>query len=82
MVSELLLKEENNLVLKFKTSHIRIFSAEPVDWVLDGEFGGSRTEVEIRNLRKRLTIRRPSAQMSEKQKLVRKKTRDIDKEKC
>lgn len=57
MVTELLLKEENNLVLKFKTSHIRLISEEPVDWVLDGEFGGRRTEVEIKNLCRRLTIR-------------------------
>lgn len=66
VVSELLLKEENNLVLKFKTSYIRLFSEEPVDWVLDGEFGGSRTEVEIKNLSKRLTIRCASEKPSEK----------------
>ncbi|MGN0158283.1 MAG: diacylglycerol/lipid kinase family protein [Brotaphodocola sp.] len=73
MVSELILKEENNLILKFKTSHIRIFSEEPVDWVLDGEFGGSRTDVEIRNLCRRLTIRRAAAQIPEKSRRIRKK---------
>ena len=31
---------------------------EPVDWVLDGEFGGSRTEVTIENLEKRIEILR------------------------
>ncbi len=66
MVSGLILKEEtSNLVIKFKTSQIRFWSDEPVDWVLDGEFGGSRTEVEIRNLYRRLTIRRnPAAAVS------------------
>lgn len=73
MVTELLLKEENNLVLKFKTSHIRIFSEEPVDWVLDGEFGGSRTEVEIKNLCRRLTIRRAAAQNTGKPRRIGKK---------
>ena len=29
-------------------------SQEPVDWVLDGEFGGSRTEVKIENLKGRI----------------------------
>ena len=30
--------------------------AEDVDWVLDGEFGGKKREVEIENLEKRLYI--------------------------
>ena len=29
-----------------------------MDWVLDGEFGGSRTEVEIVNLQKKIRILR------------------------
>ena len=27
-----------------------------VDWVLDGEYGGARTEVEIENLKERIPI--------------------------
>ncbi len=36
---------------------LREISQAPVDWVLDGEFGGSRTEVEIEDLKERLQIR-------------------------
>ena len=35
-----------------------MYSDEPVDWVLDGEFGGSRTEVRIENLKQRIRIMR------------------------
>ena len=41
---------------KFKTSYLRITSEEPVDWVLDGEFGGSHTEVEVENLSRKIEI--------------------------
>ena len=51
------LKEEpNDYVYKFKTRQIRVVSKAPVDWVLDGEFGGSRTDVSMKNLEKRLEI--------------------------
>ncbi len=48
VVQELFLDEEpNNFVQRFKTDSIRFVSEEPIDWVLDGEFGGSRTDVHI-----------------------------------
>ena len=57
IVSNMLLKEETNeYVYKFKTTKLRIVSEEPVDWVLDGEFGGSHREVEVENLTKRIEI--------------------------
>lgn len=57
IISYLFLKEEpNEYVHRFRTSAIRLTSERPVDWVLDGEFGGARTEVEIRNLRERIPI--------------------------
>lgn len=57
IISYLFLKEEpNDCVYKFKTSRLKFISKDPVDWVLDGEFGGSRTEVEIINLRERMNI--------------------------
>lgn len=57
IVSYMFLKEEQNeYVYKFKASHLRIVSEEPVDWVLDGEFGGSRTEVELENLSRKIEI--------------------------
>ena len=51
-------EEPNEYVYKFKTRAIRMVSDAPVDWVLDGEFGGSRTEVEIVNLQKKIRILR------------------------
>lgn len=59
IISYMFLKEEpNDYVYKFKTDRLRITSQAPVDWVLDGEFGGSRTEVTIENLRERMKILR------------------------
>lgn len=55
----LLLKEEQNeYVFKFRTKSLKIESEEAVDWVLDGEFGGSRTKVEIKNLPEEIKIMR------------------------
>ena len=57
IVSYLFLKEEENaFVYRFKTRKLKIAAAEDVDWVLDGEFGGKKREVEIENLEKRLYI--------------------------
>lgn len=57
IVSYMFLKEEKNeYVHKFKTAHLHIVSDEPVDWVLDGEFGGSHREVEVENLPQRIEI--------------------------
>lgn len=57
IISYMFLKEEQNeYVHKFKTRHLKIISEEPVDWVLDGEYGGTRTEVTIENLQRRINI--------------------------
>ena len=57
IVSYLFLKEEDSaFVYRFKTRKLKIAAAEDVDWVLDGEFGGKKREVEIENLEKRLYI--------------------------
>lgn len=59
ILSCMLLKEEKNeYVYKFKTRSLRVCSEEPIDWVLDGEFGGSKTEVTIQNLQERIKIMR------------------------
>lgn len=59
IVSSLILRDESSeLVHKFKTGSVRFLSEEPVDWVLDGEFGGSRTEVQVDNLCRALCIRK------------------------
>lgn len=57
IVSYMFLKEEpNEYVYKFKTSSIRLTSETGIDWVLDGEFGGTRTEVNIGNMKERIQI--------------------------
>lgn len=57
IISYMILKEEQSeYVYKFRTSRLKIVSDEAVDWVLDGEFGGSRTEVEVENLARRIEI--------------------------
>lgn len=59
IVSSLFLKEEHSeFVYKLKTKSLTVVSREPVDWVLDGEFGGTRTEVSVENLHRRMEIRR------------------------
>lgn len=57
IISYMFLKEEpNDYVHKFKTRQIRVISETPIDWVLDGEFGGSQTDISMKNLEKRLEI--------------------------
>ncbi|WP_186423121.1 diacylglycerol/lipid kinase family protein [Lacrimispora celerecrescens] len=59
IINYMFLKEEpNEYVHKFRTRSLRILSKEPIDWVLDGEFGGTRREVNIINLKKRIRIMR------------------------
>ena len=60
VVSGLLVRDDsdNDWVYKFKTRSIHFESPEPVDWVLDGEFGGSRTVVDVENLQRQVIIRR------------------------
>ena len=41
---------KSKLVRHFTASHVKFQFEEPVEWVLDGEFGGKRTEVSIDNL--------------------------------
>lgn len=57
IISYMFLKEEpNDYVFKFKTKQLKFTAKAPVDWVLDGEFGGSWEEVEIVNLKERMSI--------------------------
>ena len=60
ILSSMILKEEQSeYVYRFKTSRLSLCFQEPVDWVLDGEFGGPRTEVEIENLTRKICIVTP-----------------------
>lgn len=59
IVTGILMKDEKNeLVHKFKTRSLTVEADEPVDWVLDGEYGGSHRQVSIENLTRQLVIRR------------------------
>ncbi|MGL5435781.1 MAG: diacylglycerol/lipid kinase family protein [Lachnospiraceae bacterium] len=65
IVSTLFLKEEpNEFVYKFKTRKLHIKADEAVDWVLDGEFGGTHEEIIVENLTKQLEIHRTLAKKS------------------
>ncbi len=65
IVSSMFLKEEpNEFVYKFKTKKLHIIAEEPVDWVLDGEFGGTHSEVIAENMTKQLEIHRTLAKKS------------------
>lgn len=58
IVSSLLLKDEKcELVHKFKTRSLSVCAKEPIDWVLDGEFGGSHRSVQLENLYRQVVIR-------------------------
>lgn len=59
IINYMFLKEEpNEYVHKFRTRSLKILPEEPIDWVLDGEFGGTRRETEIINLPKQIRIMR------------------------
>ncbi len=68
MVSDLFSREpsSNDMIYRFRTNAISFTSGNPVDWVLDGEFGGSRTEVRIENLQRQIAIRKGQSKKSSK----------------
>lgn len=73
IISSLILKEENNdQLLRFKARSLYMVSPEPVDWVLDGEFGGSHEAVRIENLCQKLSIRRNPSKGAIKRAFIRK----------
>ena len=49
-------ENDNELIYSFKTSELHMESEEEVPWTLDGEFGGSHTDLTITNLNKQITI--------------------------
>lgn len=51
-------EEEHDCVYRFKTSQILMESEKAVNWTLDGEYGGSVTEVCIENVREAVVVRR------------------------
>ena len=64
--SYLILREgENDCVYQFRAKTLRVISQEPVDWSLDGEYGGSRTEILIENKSRAVSIRRRASSVVE-----------------
>ena len=58
ILSSLVLEKINtNLIYCFKTDRIDFMSTEEVPWTLDGEFGGRKTAVTIKNEHKALEIK-------------------------
>lgn len=58
IINYMFLREESNeYVHKFRTRKLTFFPKEPVDWVLDGEFGGTHMETPIVNLQNRIRIK-------------------------
>ena len=49
-------ENDNELIYSFKTSELHVENEEEVPWTLDGEFGGSHTDLTITNLNKQITI--------------------------
>lgn len=49
ILSALLLGKRSRLVCQFKTSLLKVYSEDKIDWVVDGEFGGSVKKAVIRN---------------------------------
>lgn len=50
IVTSLLTRVDNtDLIYSFKTSEIRFYAEKEISWTLDGEYGGSHQQVQIRN---------------------------------
>lgn len=67
ILASLIRAEENSMVCRMKCARLRAVSTEPVDWVIDGEYGGRRHEVEIENLSRRISIRGGMTKVSSKE---------------
>jgi diacylglycerol kinase family enzyme len=48
MFNGFIFQNDNSMVMHFKCSDISFTSEEQIPWVLDGEFGGNQTKVNIR----------------------------------
>ena len=46
----------NEMFETFKSSHIKISSTSPIDWNTDGEFAGSYTDLEVKNIQKNIKL--------------------------
>lgn len=46
-----------------KAARVRVTSKNPVDWTLDGEFGGTTTDIQIENLKRAIEIMIPKPEI-------------------
>lgn len=51
--------DDTDMVYSFKTNLVRFSSKEEISWTLDGEYGGSHTEVEVKNICRAVEIMVP-----------------------
>lgn len=56
IISSLLIGKKSKLVYHFKTSLIKVYSEDRIDWVVDGEFGGSVRKAVIKNHYKAVNV--------------------------
>lgn len=48
-------------IMFFKTKKLKITSSRPVDWTLDGEYGGAYTDMDIENIHKAIDLVSPES---------------------
>ena len=56
MTAMLTAEDNTDLIHSFKSARVTLTSEEAVSWTLDGEFGGSHTQVEIENCHEALNL--------------------------
>ena len=56
MTAMLTAEDNTDLIHSFKSARLTITSEEPVPWTLDGEYGGSHTQIEIENCHEALNL--------------------------
>ena len=56
MTAMLTAEDNTDLIHSFKSARVTITSEEPVPWTLDGEYGGSHTQIEIENCHEALNL--------------------------
>lgn len=65
VINSLLVGElDEELILSVKTRKLRITSDIPIQWTLDGEFGGNLTDVEIENIHRALRVNVSTEQLA------------------
>lgn len=56
IVTSLLTGKRSRMVRRFKTSMLKVYSEDKIDWVVDGEFGGSVRKAVIENHHKAINM--------------------------